>query len=208
MKFDPEKHHRRSIRLKDYDYSQGGAYFVTICIANRECLLGEISAAQMRLNELGEIVNECWHRITEHFPNVASDCLVVMPNHIHGILVLTKDHQINLNDGDNVRRGGVTPPLHSANYDTIYRPQLGQIIAYFKYQTTKQINKIFDTPGARRWQRNYYEHIIRNQAELERIQEYIMQNPLGWDRDQDNPNSLRNNTFTRSAPWNQSQFLR
>jgi len=89
MKYNPDIHHRRSIRLRDYDYSQAGAYFITICAHNRECLFGEIADGAMRLNAAGEIAMQCWQEIPLHFPHSALDEWVIMPNHLHGIVVLT-----------------------------------------------------------------------------------------------------------------------
>ncbi len=88
MKYDPQKHHRRSIRLKGYDYSQAGAYFVTICTQNRECLFGDIVDGEMMLNDAGQMVEQCWYDIPLHFPHAGLDEFVVMPNHIHGIVVI------------------------------------------------------------------------------------------------------------------------
>ena len=89
MTYDPERHHRRSIRLRGYDYSQAGAYFVTACVQSRECLFGAVADGELRLNRYGEIVMRCWDELPAHYPTVELDAFVVMPNHIHGILVLT-----------------------------------------------------------------------------------------------------------------------
>ncbi len=174
MKYDPEKHHRGSIRLRGYDYSQQGAYFVTICAQNGECLFGEVVDGKMQLNECGNIVQEFWNRITMRFSNVRVDVHIVMPNHIHGIIVIADKC-----------RGGVSPPQKKRT--------LGQIVAYFKYQSTKEI---LNTPqcgcstGTTIWQRNYYEHIIRNQEDLNQIRQYIMKNPLKWELDSENPQNV------------------
>jgi putative transposase len=165
------RHHRRSIRLKEYDYSQPGEYFVTVCTYNHDCTLGEIVEGEMRLNEIGKIVEECWRQISYHFINVELDQFVVMPNHLHGIIILNEQC-----------RGEVTSPLQ--------KPTLGKVLAYFKYQSTKSINVINATPGNRFWQRNYYEHIIRNDNELNNIRDYIQNNVLQWAFDKDNPNNI------------------
>jgi len=89
MKYDPKKHHRRSIRLPGHDYAQAGAYFVTICTDDRQCLFGRVDNAEMRLNHLGQIADECWRMIPAHFGNVELDAFVIMPNHVHGIIVIT-----------------------------------------------------------------------------------------------------------------------
>lgn len=185
-KFDPQKHHRRSIRLKRYDYSSEGAYYVTIVAQGRECLFGEIVDGEMILNEYGEIVQKWWDEIPIHFPNVELGAFVIMPNHVHGIIfifeerrgeVLSPRNDPNAMNGSD--RDGETPPLR--------KPTLGQIVAYFKYQSTKEMNKI-ETPNAitRFWQRNYYEHIIRNERELQQKTGYILMNPSRWDEDDEN----------------------
>ena len=148
MNFDPQKHHRHSLRLKEYDYSQSGYYFVTICTVNKENIFGEIVNGKMLLNKFGLILNEIWNSITFHFSNVNTDSFVIMPNHFHGIIII-------INDGDLLRRGEVPSPwlkpiadeikspgtLNTKGEGTLplqsFKPTLGQIVAYFKYQTTK-----------------------------------------------------------------------
>jgi REP element-mobilizing transposase RayT len=115
---------RRSIRLADYDYSRAAAYFVTICTQNRECLFGKIVEGKMELNTVGHMLQSVWEEIPRHYPGVATDEFVIMPNHVHGIIIIREDPVPK-------RRGGV-PPLQ--------KPVLGRIVAYYKYQTTKQIN--------------------------------------------------------------------
>lgn len=174
---DKEESQRCSIRLKDYDYSQEGAYFVTICTHGHKCLFGQIVDSTMQLNRFGNVVNKCWLEIPHHFPNVEVDAFVIMPNHFHGIVVI-QDY-----------RGEVTSPTpKGAETAPLQRHTLGQTIAYFKYQTTKSINQICHTPGNRLWQRNYYEHVIRNEHDLNDIRQYILDNPVKWDMDEENPN--------------------
>jgi len=165
MPFNPQRHHRRSIRLKGYDYAQPGGYFVTFCVREHACELGQIIDGKMTLSDTGRIVHDFWIQIPVHFPNVSVDMFVVMPNHVHAILMI---------EG----RGGVTPPL---------RPTLGQIVAYYKHQTTAQINQLDDNAGVPFWQRGYYERIIRNERDLQAIRKYILENPLKWELDQENP---------------------
>ena len=177
MNYDPEKHHRRSIRVPDYDYSQNGWYFVTICAQNREWMFGNVNDGKMELNKYGKIVDEYWCEIINHFDHVELDGYIIMPNHMHGIVII---------NGGNCR-GEVISPLQK----TKYYPTLGQIIAYFKYQSTKHINQLRGTPGIKLWQRNYgeshvlrhYEHIIRDDNDLNRISQYIINNPLNWSDD-------------------------
>ncbi len=187
MRYDKEIHHRRSIRLKDYDYSQAGAYFVTICTKDRECLFGNIVDREMRLNEYGIVVQKFWNAILNHFQNIELDEFIIMPNHVHGIVAILNNDcrgevsspSLKLNNP--ILKGGETPPLQKRT--------LGQIVAYFKYQSAKQITISRNNIGTPVWQRNYYEHIIRNENELNSIREYIRYNPLKWDEDEENPNN-------------------
>jgi putative transposase len=176
MAYNPGVHHRRSTRLKDYDYSQPGSYFVTLCVKRRECLLGEIIAGGVELNALGLIAKESWLTIPDHFPNTIIDSFIVMPNHAHAIV-----------DIQSAGRGVVTTPLHE---DPDARPALGRMVAYYKYQTTIRINILRHCPGTAFWQRNYYDHIIRNDRELTANRCYIVDNPMNWELDRDNPKNL------------------
>ena len=160
--------HRKPTRLQDYDYSQPGAYFVTICAQHRKCLFGTIVDGQMQLNAISKIVVECWNRIPQHFPSVALGESVIMPNHIHGIIAC------------NPVGAGLPRPTS---------PVLGKIVAYFKYQSTKYINQYRNTPGTRIWQRNYHDHIIRDDVDLQRIRQYIQDNPMKWAFDQLHPDN-------------------
>jgi REP element-mobilizing transposase RayT len=177
MKFDPQKHHRRSIRLKGYDYSQAGAYFVTIVAWQREMLFGEIVNGESILNELGEIVHDEWERTAVVRPNVELGEYVVMPNRFHGILVFRE------NVGATRRVAPTKTTLQSGS--------LGAVMAQFKSIVTKRINGLQNVTGRPIWQRNYYEHIIRNESEMDRISRYIESNPSQWAEDDENPNRVR-----------------
>ena len=188
IKFDPQKHHRRSIRLKNYDYSQEGAYYVTIVTWRREFLFGEIVNQEMMLSPYGEIVQKWWEEIPVHFSNVETGAFVIMPNHVHGVIYILDERRGTVSvPHDNVTQyalGGETPPLRA--FDGI--PTLGQIVAYFKYQSTKEMNKVENTGTVTKfWQRNYYEHIIRNEKDLQNKTDYIEANPRLWDEDDENP---------------------
>ena len=187
VKFDPQRHHRRSNRLKGYDYSSEGAYFVTIVTWRREFLFGEIVNNGLMLSRYGEVIQKCWEEIPVHFPTVETGAFVVMPNHVHGIIFIVGSRGTVLVPNDDVphlTRGGMTPPLRA--------PTLGQIIAYFKYQSTKEMNLLDNAATVTKfWQRNYYEHIIRNDKDLQNITNYIESNPLGWEQDDENPINLR-----------------
>ena len=175
MKFDSTKH-RRSIRVHGFDYSQSGGYFVTIVTRQRECLFGEIVNGEMLLSDCGKIAEECWCAIPEHFPNVELGAYVIMPNHMHGIVII----QDNLNS--------YVGAQHAAPLQHNVPPHsLGAIIRSFKSAVTKQINEINNTSGMSIWQRNYYEHIIRDADDYNRVHLYIESNPLHWQTDEENP---------------------
>lgn len=167
MPYDPDRHHRRSIRLQNYDYAQAGAYFITICVhqgwltregissAANDIRLGIISESEMHLNQYGELVKTYWDKIPIHHPRVELDEFVIMPNHLHGIIVIDKSGKTGI------------PAM----------------IRIFKSFSTTRINQLRKMRGAPVWQRNYYEHIIRNEADLARIREYVVNNPAKWSED-------------------------
>ena len=169
MPYNPDVHHRHSIRLKEYDYTQNGAYFVTIVTYQREPLFGEIVDGVMQLNEWGEIARREWFKTAELRPFVElyEDEFVVMPNHAHGILWMNDDVGAE-------RRSAPTDMPH------VTAGSLGAIVRAYKSAVTYAINAARQTRGMVVWQRNYYEHIIRNDADLNRIRNYIVNNPLKW----------------------------
>ena len=181
MKYDPEKHHRRSVRLRGYDYSQAGAYFVTICTQGRACLFGDVADGEMRLNEIGNIVADSWRWLALQYDYVELDEWMIMPNHLHGIVVIIDD------DDGGGRGGSRTAPTGDPRNATPKRKPIGGLIGAFKTVSTKHINIMRGTPGMPVWQRNYYEHIIRNEESMNRIREYIVNNPLQWQLDRENP---------------------
>ena len=185
MKDGPDTHHRRSIRLPGYDYSQPGAYYVTVCAHEKKHLFGEIIEGEMKPNQHAEVVRRVWEGLTRRYPAVQVDAFVVMPNHIHGVIVVgavREPHEVGaiheLPQGE-YQRAVHEPPLRR-------RMLLPIVLGYFKMQTSKRINEMRDTPGAPVWQRNYYEHVVRNEDELGKIREYIATNPLRWVRDPEN----------------------
>lgn len=192
MSYDPEIHYRRSIRLKGYDYSQAGAYFITICTHDRECIFGEIRDGQMHLNEIGKIIETEWLKTAEIRDNVELDACAIMPNHVHGIIIITGNagtsDAVGTNDFKNFV--DVTDGAHGRAPLRRQPNSIGSIVAGFKATVTKQINTIRNTPGAPVWQRNYYEHIIRNEEAFTRIQRYIIENPAQWHYDQENRNDI------------------
>ena len=167
------KHHRRSIRLKNYDYSSAGAYFITICAYNKECLFGNIVDGKMQLNDAGKIIRTVWDEIPKYYLGIETDTFQIMPNHMHGIIIINEVgaiHELPLQ-----RRNMILP----------------KIIGRLKMNTAKQINIIRKTPGSSVWQRNYYEHIIRSEESLNRMREYIQNNQLKWGLDEYNPDKIR-----------------
>ncbi len=182
MSANPRSHHRRSIRLQGYDYAQAGAYFVTICTHKRACLFGVITDNGMRPNGYGKTVEACWAALPRHYSYVELDAFVVMPNHVHAIIVLLED----ANDA------AVGAGLRPAPTDHVsQRHGLQEIVRAFKSFSARRINALRGTPGVPVWQRNYYERIIRNERELQAIREYIANNPCWWAVDSDNPANLR-----------------
>jgi len=225
---------RRSIRLQGYDYSRAGAYFVTICTQNRECLFGDIVHGEMRLNDAGRVVADEWLKTAEIRTEIELDAWVVMPNHFHGILVIAcRGTACRARDNDNATLGTAPTTLGTApttlgtapttlgtapttlgtapttlgtapttmgtapttmgtarRAPTVERfggPVSGSvptIVRAFKSAVTKRINELRQSPGAKLWQRNYWEHIVRNEPELIRIREYIRNNPARWEWDQ------------------------
>lgn len=161
MAYNPERHHRRSIRLRDYDYSSSGAYFVTICTHQRECLFGDEVNGDMQLNELGQIVESQWRQIPEHYPAIQLDEFIVMPNHVHGIICI--------ND---------------------LAPAVGEIVRAFKARCTHAINQKHNNRNGPLWQRNYYDRVIRDDQELILIRQYVANNAARWSEDENNPAQL------------------
>jgi REP element-mobilizing transposase RayT len=210
MTFNPDIHHRRSIRLKEYDYSSVGAYFVTACTQERLCLFGDIADGVMCLNDAGRMVADWWLRLPDRFPGVAVDEYVVMPNHFHGIITITDNADTSPVGAPPCGCPGfdVSPPCGCPGFDVSppcgcppldstaksgrprgAAPTLGDVIDWFKTMTTNAYIKGVKNadwppfPG-RFWQRNYYERVIRDDAELNGIREYIQCNPANWAGDE------------------------
>lgn len=184
MPYHPELHHRCSIRLKGYDYRQASAYFITICTHQRECLFTFWDDdGGMALNTLGCIAETDWLVIPNHFPFVELDVYVIMPNHIHGIIVIAQPNPIENDENVGARHAS---PLQTRPNGT--KPKsLAAIIGSYKSAVTRHINQTMKTPTHPRWQRNYYDHIIRDEDELNRIREYILYNPFRWAEDENHP---------------------
>ena len=160
---------RKRLRLREYDYSSSGMYFVTVSTHNRISLFGKVVEGAMRLNRLGTIVEEAWYELRSHYPCVHLDSFVVMPNHVHGIIILTEKT--------------------SSREKSTKRHSLSEVIRAFKTFSARKINQLRNKKESV-WQRNYYEHIIRNEESRGQIREYIETNPQRWHLDRENPNAV------------------
>ncbi len=198
MKFDPEKHHRRSIRLPDYNYAQTGAYFVTICTYKKLCWFGDVKQGEMQLNQIGQIVIQEWLKSSEIRKEIELDEWVLMPNHLHGIIWIQDQYQgrsdriegLNQEDlrQEDLRQEGLRrKPLRSGS--------LGSFVNGFKSSVTRRVNLMRHNCDLPFWQRNYYESVIRDETHLSNIREYILNNPHNWEHDQENPHN--------SSEWQQ-----
>ena len=200
MAYDPERHHRQSIRLRGFDYSSAGAYFMTLCTQNRACLFGDVADGIMVLNSAGQMVDDWWIALNQKFSGIQTDESVVMPNHFHGIIIINplpvgtdlpvcpepgigdvtdREFFYSEDGGEHIGDEHIGSPLP-------------RVMQWFKTMTTNHyIRGVKDNgwlPFEKRvWQRNYYDHIIRNEADLIRIQTYIRNNPASWQVDQLHP---------------------
>ena len=179
--------HRRSLRLREYDYSRAGAYFVTVCAEGRGCFFGQVSDGRIELNDAGCMIDSCWNQLRERSPNLDLDQFVVMPNHIHGIVVILGEQSLGAQSGAQA----VT---------------LGSIVGAFKSITTDNYvngveSKDWTRFDGRLWQRNYYEHVIRDAEQLGRIREYIDGNPGSWATDEENPDGATHSARQRQTIW-------
>ena len=208
MRYNPEIHHRRSIRLKNYDYSRNGLYFITICTENRLCLFGDNVGAgskpalcngksdqninpvskrtslepastimnpeytEMQINDLGKIVEYTWFDLVNHIDNIKLHEFIVMPNHVHGIIEITNDINFDIQ-----QRAGLEPA------PTNRTKSFSEIIRQLKTFSARRINHLRKMPGRAVWQRNYYEHIIRNEKSYLELSDYVINNPLRWQED-------------------------
>jgi putative transposase len=171
-----ELRNRRSIRLSHFDYRSPMAYFVTVCSHGKRCVFGEIVDGFMMKNPLGDVVEEEWLRTAELRPHVELDAAVVMPNHFHGILLFTNAEEGTARHAPTARAFAQAVPN-----------SLASVVGSFKSAASRRINELRGTPGEPVWQRNYYEHVIRDERDLEQVREYILNNPARWDLDRENP---------------------
>jgi putative transposase len=221
MKYNPEIHHRKSIRLRGYDYSQNGLYFITICTKDRQHIFGSIANGMMQLNPQGQIAHTEWQQTAQIRPEICLHEHIIMPNHMHGIIEIAnainvRAHRMRPIDGTIDPLDSIDPNISGESidfneFDDLPGGQrgrmrcaptlgdlgdlgnqwdlgqrvstLGDILRGYKSSVTKQINQLRDTPGMAVWQRNYYEHIIRNEKAYYNISHYIKNNPQQWQRD-------------------------
>jgi REP element-mobilizing transposase RayT len=209
QQYNPNIHHRKSIRLKGYDYAQAGLYFITICVQNRAFLFGDINNGEMILNDAGRMVGKWYDELENKFPDIRCHEMVVMPNHFHCIIenigAVRADLRVcpdNNNeradlrvcpDANNVRADlRVCPDANNANTNPIKGEHVGsplhRVVQWFKTMTTNEYIRGVKTLGwqpfnGKLWQRNYYEHIIRNEQSYQNISNYIINNPAKWQED-------------------------
>jgi len=176
MPMNDELRNRRSVRLKHFDYQSPAAYFVTICTHEKQCIFGEIIEGMMAKNSLGEVVEEEWLRTGQLRPYVELDAAVVMPNHFHGVIMF-----VDVDEG--TARHAPTERVFAQSVSH----SLASVVGSFKSAVSKRINEVRGTPGAVVWQRNYYEHVIRNEHDLQQVREYIANNLAQWEMDRENP---------------------
>ena len=189
-KFDPLRHHRRSIRLQGFDYTQRGAYYVTIVAWRRKCLFGEVVNGEMILSKFGLVAKQQWENLPKRFPNIELGAYVIMPNHMHGIIIITnrRGTAVNPNEPDG------EPSRRAPTQERFQKPVKGSIptiVRSYKSAVSYRVNLMRGSVGVPVWQRNYYEHVIRDDKDLQNKTDYINANPLLWDEDDENPATLQ-----------------
>ena len=175
MELFQNKYRTDTCRLKGWDYSANGAYYITICVKDRQLIFGEIKDKKMILNHRGNIVKKCWFDLPNHYPNLILDAFVVMPNHIHGIMII--DNFV-FEKNEIVHTG--LKPVSTLNPK---KHGIFEFVRALKTFSSRKINEIDKTKGKKQWQSRFYDHIIRNDKEMQRIQNYIIKNPENWDND-------------------------
>lgn len=199
MGYNSDKHHRRSIRLKNYDYSRAGLYFVTVCTQDKVNLFGSITDGEMNLNDAGQVVREEWEKSEKIRKEIKLHEYIIMPNHFHAIVEI-----VGANGRSPVQ---LSSPVQSRlPMPHMQAKSLGSLIAGFKSSTSKKINIIRKKPRFLVWQRNYWEHIVRNNDEFARIQNYIIENPKMWNNDKLN-NGMGNMIMERIAIYNEKFWM-
>ncbi len=172
---------RKKIRLRDYDYSKSGYYFITICTKNRDEWFGKVEKEEMILNQYGKIVNQCWNDLPNHYLNCSSDAFVIMPNHIYGIIVIHNNNTVG---------NGFKPfPTHG----------LSEMLRGFKTFSSREINKKIKSDNKFQWQKSFYDHVIRNEKSLHNLRHYITFNSLKWELDIENKKGLNTCSIQKSC---------
>lgn len=196
------KYRIETTRLKSWSYSFDGYYFITICVQNREELFGEIKDSKMIINEYGKIVEDCWLDLTKHYNNIKLDEFIVMPNHVHGIIIINVETgfkpvskkpqgkaeliSVDMVQMNNDIEAGLKPvSINTKNHG------LSEIVRALKTFSLRKINEIRNVTGIPVWQTRFYDHIIRDEFSLNNIRKYIMYNPLNWEKDEENPLNLK-----------------
>lgn len=194
MKFNPALHHRKSIRLRGWNYAWSGWYFVTIVTKDRRCDLGSVRDGEMILTDLGKAAEECWVKIPQHHAGVRLDAFVIMPNHVHGIVVIDesvrRDVQLNVPTRNNLDPSFPTHPLYATRPEAMgalspNKGTLSVVIRTFKAAVTTWARWNGHADFA--WQSRFHDRIIRSNEDLERIRWYIKNNPRSWNADEEDP---------------------
>jgi len=174
------KYRIESTRLQEYDYSSPGAYFITVCTKNHKCLFGKIADGQMILNNFGKIVLECWHDLPNHYAHIILDVFVIMPNHVHGIIIIVETGLKPVS----TKPVSTMELSNTAVTDPKPNHGLSEFVRAFKTFSSRRINAIRQTAGCKVWQSRFHDRIIRNEPELNKTREYIINNPLNWETDE------------------------
>lgn len=192
-KFDAQKHHRRSIRLPNYDYTQIGAYYITIVTHNREMVFGEVVDGEMKLSNLGQIAQREWERLPKRFKHIELGAFVIMPDHVHGIIIIrygggTADYSGQGNPQDPRRAPTTGETVTVEQFGKSVSGSIPTIVRSYKSAVALRINYARPDDSTPVWQRNYYEHVIRNERDMQTKWDYIESNPTNWENDDENPN--------------------
>ena len=185
MPSDRNTRSRCPLRLQGYHSSQAGGYFVTICVQRQQSPFGNVVNEEMHLNNAGHMVQTIWQGLPDRFFATGLDLFVVMPNHFHGIILIVGAGLALPNRGAPTGAGPAAPMGAASSAPT--SPTLGEVVRAFKSISATQVNRLLSRSGQPLWQRNYFEHIIRDGKALTRIREYIATNPLRWEFDRENP---------------------
>ena len=192
MRESGQKRSRRRLRLGGYDYTQPGAYFVTICIKGRERLLGDISERKLEPSLYGQVVEQCWTTPARHFQNIELDSYAIVPNHLLSVIVITGRGDAFSSQSQQGRNKSSENALPLQSIHGTQHGSLTSMVQSFESISTRKINRIRLAPGMPPWQRNYYEDVIRNEEEPSRIRTYIVNNPQQWELDRENPYTQQN----------------